>query len=197
MTHPNPKEPGFDGGAAPQLGKAAKSRKRRVTLPFVPEGPAKIMEGHVQDLAAGRRGGWRQTQSDHLGTYADSGQINEGQLEAARWYEETYRARGKTGETNFERRSASSDPVPIGQAQQEAIRRILAVDSQLSEENRLIVRGVCGEGHHAGKVVRDVTGEDGRHYPIPRFRESLNALRKAIVDARRCGWKFRLQPVNS
>jgi hypothetical protein len=189
-------EHGYDGDRDLPIGKAAKSRKRRTVLPFTPDEPAKIMEGHVQDLAPGRRGGWRQTDSDRLGTYADSGQINEDQLEAARWYQETYRAREPHCETKFERVSRGSNGLPISLIQGEAMKRIIAVDTRLSEENRLIVRAICGEGHHASHVVRMVTGEQGKHYPIPRFREALNALRNAILAAKKDGWKAMMERVS-
>lgn len=186
----------IDGQSVASAGKSEKSRKRRATLPFTPAGPAKIVDGHVQDIAAGRRGGWRQTQTDHLRTYADGRQISEDQLEAARWYEEFYRKREPAGETKFERVSGGGTGLPIGATQAAAMKRIIAVDTRLSEQNRLIIRAICGDGHNATHVIRMVTGEQGKHYPIPRFREALNALRTAILSARKDEWTALLQSVN-
>lgn len=181
------------------LGTAAKSRKKRAVLPFTPEAPPTIVEGHVQEIAGARRGAWRQANSDPLRTYADHGQINEDQFEAGKWYEEKYLAKSASGRdsTDLDRVSGGGAGLPISLIQAEAMKQIIAVDTRLSQENRTIIRAICGDGHHASHVIRMVTGEQGRTYPIPRFREALNALRSAILSARKDKWTALLQTVNT
>ena len=153
--------------------------------------PPKILEGHVQDTKGDIRGRYRQTKSNMLRTYADSGQIDEAMLEAAEWYEERFLAVFATGRDSTDMDSVSGSAgsrTPLSQYQAESLREIIAVDSRLTAENRQIVRGICGEGKGASECVREVTGEESRHFPIPRFREALTRLVSAIVRARKQHW---------
>jgi hypothetical protein len=60
-----------------------------------------------------------------------------------------------------------------------------AVDSGLGEEDRRIVRLVCGEGWFPSEAIRAAFGHD--HYKfaiVPRFNEALDHLIEAIAKAR-------------
>jgi hypothetical protein len=153
--------------------------------------PAKVMDGHVQDTKPSVRGRYRQTHSDPLRTYADAGQIDEPQLEAARWYESRFQAVYASGRDSTDlgtQCGSLGSTTPLSQYQAVSLREIIAVDSRLSGDNRRIVRLICGESRPATESVQTVTGELSPHYPIPRFREALNKLGAAIQKARKEHW---------
>lgn len=183
----------------PAIHAAPKRGKRLPSVRTIAE-PAKILEGHVQDTRAAVRGRYRQTRTDHLRQYADAGQIDEAMLKAAQWYEERFRAvfeRSGRDSTDLNAGGGSTgSKTPLNQYQALCLREIMAVDSRLSFTNRRIIRGICGEGHHATECIRAVTGEHSRHFPIPRFREALTKLIGAIDGARFNKWTTLLNPVN-
>lgn len=162
------------------------------------EGPALVLEGHVQDTKVNVRGRYRQTRSNLLRNYADAGQIDEAMHSSAEWYEERFKTIFSSGRDSTDIDGKIGSPgttTPLSQLQADYLRQIVAVDSRLSFENRLIVRGICGEGRHASECVATVTGQFSPHFPIPRFREALTKLGAAIVDARNDHWTVYLKRV--
>jgi hypothetical protein len=173
-------------------------RKKVVRLPFIPEAPAAIKDGHVQEAKGAVRGRYRQTKDDPLRSYADSGQINEDQYMAGDWYAEKLKAMAPGGRdsTNVDRVTGGSG-FPINDTMADATKKVISVDSHLSPADRRILRKILGDGLTATEAVREVTGEDGRHYPVPRLREALQSLVRGIQAARASKWRFLLTSVNS
>lgn len=66
------------------------SKRRSASPAIIPDMPAAVKEGHVQEIRGAHRGRYRQTKSNHLRCYADAGQISEEQFRAAEWYEERF-----------------------------------------------------------------------------------------------------------
>jgi hypothetical protein len=60
-----------------------------------------------------------------------------------------------------------------------------AVESGLGEEDRRIVRLVCGEGWFPSEAVRAAFGHNHYKYAVvPRFNEALDHLIEAIAKGR-------------
>lgn len=173
------------------------AKAQTVVLSRDTEGPARLRDGHVQEFRGETRGRYRQTASAPLRGYADAGQISEPQLRAGEWYEERFSIMYHCGrDETYDGTGSASVRMPLTADQADAMRQIVSVDSRLSFENRLIIRGICGEGKHATECIQQVTGEMSKHYPIPRFREALTKLEDAINDAEANRWKISLKPVN-
>jgi hypothetical protein len=81
---------------------------------------------------------------------------------------------------------------PRHDAQAMAIRRLIAVDSRMSERDRAIVRLVCGLGYFPSEAVRQVC-EDYKHTIPARLREALDGLVEAIASASRRAPSFSVQ----
>lgn len=174
-------------------------------LSRAPEAPPKLMDGHVQDAKGETRGRYRQTKSQGLlRNYADEGQINEDHLKAGEWYR--HRAlvlqASNTGKdsTDVDARLSRSGQsrAPASNYQGLCLSEMISVESHLSEDDRFIVREVCGKDQEASLVMRErFPKEKSRHYPLPRLREALTKLDRAIANARVGGFKkFLLRVVN-
>jgi hypothetical protein len=78
----------------------------------------------------------------------------------------------------------SSTSLTLPQAQIDAIRELVSVESHLGERDRRIVRMVCGLGEWPSKAVAAVSA-DYERATVPRFKEALDALIEAFETARR------------
>lgn len=174
-------------------------KQRKVRLAYIPEAPAAVKDGHVQEAKGVVRGRYRQTKADPLRPYADSGQINEDQYMAGDWYAEKLKAMAPSGRdsTNVDRVTGAGSGFPINDTMADATKKLISVDSHLAATDRRILRAILGDGFTATEAVREATGEEGRHYPVPRLREALQSLVRAIPAARSAGWRFLLTSVNS
>lgn len=193
----------------PQMHMPGLTMKRKAVtvhkLKRAPEAPPKLMEGHVQDTKGDIRGRYRQTKSQGLlRNYADEHQISEDQLKAGEWYR--HRAlilqASNTGKdsTDADARLSRSGAAraPASNYQGLCLNEMISVESHLSEDDRFIIREVCGKDREASLVMRErFPREKSRHYPIPRLREALTKLDRAIANARVGGFKkFLLRIVN-
>lgn len=175
--------------------------KNVVMLKRAPEAPAKLLEGHVQDLKTGR---YRQTKSQGLlQNYADEKKIGEDHLRAGNWYWERAKilAQSATGrdstDVDAKLSAAGKARMPLNAYQGLCLRELISVESHLSKDDRFIIREVCGKEREATLVMRErFPRERSKHYPLPRLREALTKLNTAISNARVGRFKFHLKVVN-
>lgn len=166
-----------------------------------PQAPARVLEGHVQDLKTGR---YRQTKSQGLlQNYADEKQIGEDHLRAGNWYWERAMVLrlSDTGRDSSDIDAKLSGGgkarMPLNAYQGLCLRELISVESHLSVDDRYIIREVCGKEREATHVMRErFPREKSKHYPIPRLREALTKLNTAISNARVGRFKFHLKVVN-
>lgn len=171
-----------------------KTAIRQPALPRNFEEPPRVVEGMVQDITGANRGRYRQTKSNPLRNYADSGQITEEQFLAGEWYEKQFKAMYPQGRdsTDLDRVTGGGAGLLIAECQADAMRRVIAVDSRLSASDRAIVRMVCGEGNDATGAVRSATKEMSKNYPVPRFKEALESLITAIAKSAKDKWSVKI-----
>lgn len=79
--------------------------------------------------------------------------------------------------------SRGSKTFPDG-PQSDAMNKLIALDSNMKEEDRLIIRNVCGLGFWPSEAIREVCGDYQDVIPA-RMREALNALHAASESVRR------------
>ncbi len=168
--------------------------------------PAKITADHVQNrafvievpdnpgakrvIAPGK--GWRRLSP--LEQAFLRGQLAGGALkydaharyEAGKRYGEMFALAQSSGRdsTDMDRISRSGGGASISDSQAQAIRRLIAVESRMSERDRAIIRMVCGQGFFPSEAVRQVCA-DYRHTIPARLREALDGLVEAFEAARR------------
>lgn len=160
-------------------------------------GPAKLHAGHSRrplGTAAGARKAWRNDAEHPLTLSYAKGQLIRGndKHSAMQRYEagDAYRA---ACEASLPKTRDSTDMNIVSGGKREGINErmldamtwLRAVDSGLREEDRRIVRLVCGEGRFPSEAVRAAFGHD--HYKfavVPRFNEALDHLIEAIAKAR-------------
>ena len=173
-----------------------------------PETPAKVTQLHVQDrtfrndagqIVAGQQA-WRRL-SPLEACYA-KGQLAGGcdrytaqaRFDAGQRYSEIFLTAQSSGRDSTQALnvSRSGGGLPLSQAQSDAIRSLVAIDSCMGERDRRIVRLVCGEGHWPSEAIRTVCA-DYKHTIAARFREALDSLVEAHEMARRgAAVKFNL-----
>jgi hypothetical protein len=110
----------------------------------------------------------------------------QGRFEAGKRYGEMFAIAQSSGRdsTDMDRISKSGGGASISDSQAQAIRRLIAVESRMSERDRAIVRMVCGQGFFPSEAVRQVCA-DYRHTIPARLREALDGLVEAFESARR------------
>lgn len=187
-------------------------RKRKLPIKEASiEAPAIIRPHHVKDRAFVTEGGekpssrgaiaggkaWR-AQSPLEMAYA-KGQLAGGapkhdapaRLEAGRRYEKLFVLALGAGRdsTDMDRIDTSFGSGSLSESQSAAIRQLIAVESRLSRNDRLIVRMVCGQGYWPSEAVRTVCA-DYRHTIPARLREALDGLVEAFAASRRQGTTF-------
>jgi hypothetical protein len=160
-------------------------------------GPAKLHAGHsprALGTAAGARKAWRNDAEHPLTLAFVKGQLIRGNEKhsAMQRYEagDAYRA---ACEASVRKTRDSTDMNIVSGGKREGMNErmldafawLRGVDSGLSEEDRRIVRLVCGEGWFPSEAVRAAFGHD--HYKfavVPRFNEALDHLVEAIAKTR-------------
>jgi hypothetical protein len=185
---------------------AKKKRKPRARNPGI-EAPPVIAGDHVQNRAfvieiADRAGqakrviapgkGWRRLspleQAFLRGQLAGGAARHDARarFEAGKRYGEMFALAQSSGRdsTDLDRISKSGGGASLSDSQASAIRRLIAVDSRMSANDRAIVRLVCGEGFFPSEAVRQVCA-DYRHTIPARLREALDGLVEAMESARR------------
>jgi hypothetical protein len=161
-----------------------------------PEAPAKLQPGHVQDRGlthiAGAPKGWRRLSP--LESAFEKGQLKSdrskhdpvARYNAGKAYEQAWLLSQASGKDSTDIERVCSGPtVGLSIAQQEAIRWLVSVHSNMGMNDRKIILRVCGEGYWPSEAVAEACGPDFVKSTLPRFRESLDALIEAIENARR------------
>jgi hypothetical protein len=162
--------------------------------------PAKLHDGHSQrtlSTAAGAKKAWRNDAEHPLTLAYAKGQLIRGneKYSAMQRYEagDAYRAaceasRMKTRDSTDMNIVSGGKTEGPNERMLDAFAWLRAVDAGLSDEDRRIVRMVCGEGRFPSDAVRAAFGHD--HYKfavVPRFNEALDHLIEAITKAQSSG----------
>lgn len=87
--------------------------------------------------------------------------------------------------------SRSHGGLPLSQAQSDAIKALVAIESNMGQRDRIIIRMVCGMGYFPSEAVRMVCA-DYKDSVTARFREALDACVEALETARRQPNRFAL-----
>jgi len=183
-----------------------KSKRRTRARNEEIEAPAKIDDDHVRnrgfviEIGEGARTkrvaapgkGWRRLspleQAFLRGQLAGGAAKYDAQarFEAGKRYGEMFALAQSSGRdsTDMDRISKSGGGASISDSQAHAIRRLIAVESRMSERDRAIVRMVCGQGFFPSEAVRQICA-DYRHTIPARLREALDGLAEAFESARR------------
>ena len=163
-------------------------------------GPAKLHAGHSRRMlgtGASAKKAWRNDAEHPLTLAYAKGQLIRGNEKhtAMQRYEagDAYRAACETSQ--HKTRDSTDMNVVSGGKKEGVIEGMLdafawlrAVDSGLGDEDRRIVRLVCGEGWFPSDAVRAAFGHDHYKYAVvPRFNEALDHLIEAIEKARSLG----------
>lgn len=165
--------------------------------------PAKVLEGHWQRARGEFRGRYEQERAKaQVQQYANENAIHEYQLQAGLWYWEGAQVlklsqTGKDSVVRLVEEVRSGRPrAPMSAYAEKRLREMISVESHLSQEDRTIIREVCGKDRNATEVVRELYPEErSPHFPMPRLRIALTKLDRAIAKARADGFKFHLKPV--
>ena len=158
------------------------------------EGPAKIHAGHSQRALgpqAGAGKAWRNDAEHPLSLALAKGQLIRGKdchtprirFGAGDLYRMVYEAACPRGRDEL-RLPTGGIGQPVNDRMIDASRWLKAVEIQLNQEDRTIVRLVCGEGFWPSEAVRAAAGHS--HYDkavVPRFNEALDHLVEAIRNA--------------
>ena len=78
---------------------------------------------------------------------------------------------------------------PISDAMNEAIKKLISIDSHMSSKDRKIVRLLC-EGETLAESVKQACGEDFKHTVPARVRDALDALFEALDAARANNYRY-------
>lgn len=84
--------------------------------------------------------------------------------------------------------------LPLTQAQSDAIRSLVTIESHMGQRDRIICRMVLGQGHFPSEAVAMVS-PDYTKATSPRFREALDALADALEAARKSPGKVNMRPL--
>lgn len=161
------------------------------------ETPAIVSPAHSQDrelsTVAGSPRGWRKLSP--LQSAYEQGKLRGGnsryqaidRYEAGKIYERHFDLSQTSGRNmlDLDRGFGSSGGSTLGQAQIDAIRALVTIESNLGTHDRTIIRKVCGEGGKPAEAVSFVAGADYKDAVLARFREALDALIQAIEVARK------------
>lgn len=156
------------------------------------QAPAVITPLHVRDretsIVAGSPKGWRKWTP--LEAAYEQGKLAGGnpRFDAARrfaagqeyaklWDTAQSSGRDSTQALNVSRGGGSG--LPMTQAQADAVRALVAIESRMGQRDRVIIRMVCGHGHFPSEAVALVSAGYMKA-TTPRFQEALDALVEAI-----------------
>jgi hypothetical protein len=168
-------------------------------------GPACIREGHWQRAFGAFRGRFEQErEKSQIQQYANEKLILEYQARAGLWYWEGAQElkRSQYGQDSIVRLQQEirigTQRAPMTAWAEKWLRHMISVESYLSQDDRSIIRQVCGNDRSATEVMREMfPDEQSPHFPIPRLRTALTNLDKAITTARSQGYPFTLRRVQS
>lgn len=184
--------------------KPKKDKPQTMAVQSTVETPAKVHSGHTLSrnlrAVAGSPRGWANEEEGILEIYAKKGLLagGGGQITSEmrvdtgnRYRGLCERCRGSTRDSSQLTISGAISPGTISDSSADAIRLKISVDSHLSENDRIICRMVCDEGHWPSEAVRKIDPRY-RDATVPRFQEALDALIRAFEAAKRSGCEFRI-----
>lgn len=101
-------------------------------------------------------------------------------------------ARSGRDSTDMDRIAGGSGAC-ITEAQADAARKLISIDSHMKPGDRKIIRRVCGEGWQPAEAVREAIGTAYERATIPRLCEALDCLIDAMEAAKKTGYsQFRI-----
>lgn len=163
-------------------------------------GPARVTPLHAQDRefskAIGPKRGWRKLSP--LQAAYERGQLAQGngiytpeqRFEAGSNYAQAYLTSQASGRdsTDLDRIMGSGrGSSALSQAQVDAIRSLVSIDSHLSPKDRKIIRLVCGEGYFPSEAIAHVCGPQYAKATMARFCEALDSLIESFEAVNRHG----------
>lgn len=202
---------GTSGNIASVVQRMSKRKKGPDVSALPVEAPAKILETHTRDrllsAVAGSPLGWRNNnwpirtayENDRLATPShvlSKEKIVKDKDQNTRWlamseYDEAYcQVFERTG-----RDSTDLDRVEGGggvtwmEIREDAVKKLVSIDSEMSEKDRTIIRKLC-EGYSLPGAVKAACGEEFVHAVAARVRDALDALDDAITRARENGFRY-------
>lgn len=154
--------------------------------------PVLITPLHVQDRTlskvAGSPQGWRKMsviehayEHERLGAKDSNGARD--RLSAATFFTKIWDCAQKAGRDSTASLNAGGyggSGLPLTEAQQSAIRRLVAIEMHLGRNDRMIVRGVCAWGYTLNEAVHDLAKLQRDTRVSGRVCEALDALADAI-----------------
>lgn len=157
-----------------------------------PEMPVLMTPLHVQDRTlskvAGSPQGWRKMsiiehafEQERLGA-KDSNKARE-RLSAATFFTKIWDCSQRAGRDSTASLNAGGyggSGLPLTEAQQSAIQRLVAIEMHLGRNDRLIVRGVCAWGYSLNEAVHELAKLQRDTRVSGRVCEALDALADAI-----------------
>jgi len=180
------------------------AKRKEVNPVSIPvEAPARIRPDHIRDrilsAVAGTPSGYRvcnwpvQIAYEHgkLSAPSDKGYDANTRWISIREYDEIHElalCRSGRDSTDMDVVSGGSG-FPISDAMNEAIKKLISIDSHMSSKDRKIVRLLC-EGETLAESVKQACGEDFKHTVPARVRDALDALYEALDAARANGYRY-------
>jgi hypothetical protein len=166
-----------------------------------PEGPARLLAGHIQDrglsIVAGAKLGWRNVGQSAFSAYAARGLLSDGRYTLAdrvsvgNEYTGLYGRLARSGQDSTQRLvSSGGNGSHLTEAQALATIQLVSINSHLSRNDREILHHVLVRDCWPKDAIIAVLGKDWAKSVAPRFREALDALIEAFTAARRR--KFRM-----
>lgn len=167
------------------------------------EAPARVRETHVRDRFAtdnaranGRPDGWRNVDWPIQAAY-EKGRLAGAPGDAGIRWAAIYEyagifalalSRSGRDSTDLDIVSGGSG-FPISEAQSDAVKKLISIDSHMPQKDRLIVRKLC-EGYTMAEAVNAACGDNFTHTVPARVRDALDALDEAITSARQGGYRY-------
>lgn len=103
------------------------------------------------------------------------------------------RYRGGKDSTDLSRGGSAANSAGISDAQIDAGNLMAGWERHMGANDWMLVRRVCGENYPIAQAVADIS-IGYRDSSLARFREAMDGLIKAKVEARRCAWCRRNKP---
>ena len=104
--------------------------------------------------------------------------------------------RGTKDSTDLNRGGSAANSAGISDAQIDAGNLMAGWERHMGANDWMLVRRVCGENYAIAQSVAEIS-PSYRFTALTRFREALDGLIRAKVDARKCGWCRRNKPHGS
>lgn len=160
--------------------------------------PSRITPLHTQDREltkfAGAPKAWRKMtqldaayQQERLGAKASNDAYR--RLAAGKTYTELWdcaQTAGRDSTAAFDVGRCMGSGTPLSEAQRAAISRLVSIEMHLGQNDRTIVRAVCGSGHSPAEAIA-LARLDKDTRVTARFCEALDALADAVERTHRRG----------